>query len=79
MAKETDIKEVYRFDMHHRLTNHPPESSEVEEKMDAATEMHIKMAEFIIETVPHSRELDVALQKLEEMSMFVKAGIARNQ
>lgn len=79
MAQETDIKEVYRRNMRHRLTNHPPTTDDISAKMDAATEMHIKIADFIIDIVPHSNELDLALQKLEEMSMWVKAGIARNQ
>lgn len=79
MAKETDLEEMYRLQMRHRLTNHPPVSKEISEKMDAATEMHIKIADFIIDTVPFSREFENALEKLEEMSMWVKAGIARNQ
>jgi hypothetical protein len=65
--------------MEHNLTNHPPQSDGIELKMDDATAMMIQVGYWIINNVPQGREQSVALTKLEELSMWVKAGIARNQ
>lgn len=66
-------------DITHRLTNHPPGSPAVSEKLDAATTHFLWMGAWIEEFVPSGREQSLALTKLEEMSMWTKAGIARNQ
>lgn len=63
----------------HDLTNHPPTTVDVEAALDEATRRFIELAEWLIDNVPYGREQAVALTKLEECSMWTKAGIARNQ
>ncbi len=70
-----DAKERLR----HRLTNHPPVNEETGVQLDAVTSTCIAVGDFIIDTVPECREQSLALTRLEEMSMWMKAGIARNQ
>ena len=65
-------------DLVHRLTNHPPIGN-TGELLDAVTQHMIWMGTFIQQYVPVGREQSLALTKLEELSMWVKAGIARNQ
>lgn len=62
----------------HNLTNHPPVGS-TGEVLDKATAVCISVGYWIVNNVPEGREQAVALTKLEEMSMWIKAGIARNQ
>lgn len=61
------------------LRNHPPRTGEVSARMDAATELFVELAHWIVDNVPAGREQSTALTKLEECSMHSKAGIARNQ
>jgi hypothetical protein len=68
-----------KSDMVHNLTNHPPASSEIATKLDNTTFFMIEISEWILDNVPEGREQSVCLTKLEELSMWAKAGIARNQ
>lgn len=58
--------------------NHPP-LGDTGDTLDAATEKFVELAHWLIDNVPESRELSTCLTKLEEVSMWAKAGIARNQ
>ena len=66
-------------DIEHRFTNHPPESDAVAERFDATTALFIHTASAVLEMTPPSAERDLAIVKLEEASMWAKAGIARHQ
>jgi len=66
-------------EMTHRLVNHPPVNEAVSELLESVTNEMVEMAAFILVNVPEGREQSLALTKLEEMSMWIKAGIARNQ
>jgi hypothetical protein len=66
-------------DITHRFTNHPPENPAVSEALDSTTRWMIELGEFILRTVPPGRERALALTNLEQTSMWMKAGIARNQ
>lgn len=66
-------------DIVHRFTNHPPKNARVGELFDEVTRHNIEMGNFILETVPPGRERALALTHLEQASMWMKAGIARNQ
>ena len=63
----------------HDLTNHPPSSNAVSESLDAITDMCILLGFTVVDHVPVSREQSLALTHLEQVSMWAKAGIARNQ
>jgi hypothetical protein len=69
--------------MHARVendfTNHPPDGRIVSAVFDEATRRMLNLAHWIVDFVPAGREQSLALTKLEECSMQVKAGIARNQ
>lgn len=65
-------------DLTHRLTNHAP-VGDTGAKLDGATERFVALGKWILSNVPGGREQSLALTKLEELSMWVKAGIARNQ
>jgi hypothetical protein len=66
-------------DLRHRLTNHPPESDEVSAALDLITEEMIGVGLVLLQYLPEGREKSLALTKLEELSMWSKAAIARNQ
>lgn len=63
----------------HDFTNHPPASDEVAQVLDGLTGEFIAMAHKVVALVPPCRERSLALTKLEECSMWSKAGVARNQ
>lgn len=67
------------YDVAHRLTNHPPTSPIIGEHLDAITELLIATGDFLVETLPEGREKSLAITKLEEVSMWAKAAVARNQ
>lgn len=66
-------------DVVHRFTNHPPVSDDLGHLLDEVTERMIVLGDFINENVPPGRERSLALTQLEQCSMWMKAGIARNQ
>lgn len=72
-----------RDELHARVdndfTNHPPTDPTVGAVFDEATRRMLNLAHWIVDFVPAGREQSLALTKLEECSMQVKAGIARNQ
>lgn len=65
-------------DLKHRLTNHPP-TENVGFILDDVTDRILGLGEFLLAVIPEGRERSLALTKLEELSMWTKAGIARNQ
>jgi hypothetical protein len=71
--------DAMRARVHNDLTNHPPQTPEVAETLDRATQMFIDVGEWIVDNVPPGREQSLALTQLEQLSMWTKAGIARNQ
>jgi len=62
----------------HDLTNHPPVAG-TGAVLDAVTATCIAMGHFLVDNVPPGREQSLALTHLEQLSMWAKAGIARNQ
>ena len=62
----------------HDFTNHPP-VGDTGVVLDGVTERCIALANFIADFVPAGREQSLALTNLEQVSMWSKAGIARNQ
>jgi hypothetical protein len=73
----------YRTALHDRiesdLHSHPLIHETTHLKMDDATDLFLKLAHWMVDNVPTGRELSVALTKLEEASMWARAGISRNQ
>lgn len=65
--------------LEHDLTNHPPATASVGALLDEITEKCIELGYAIVDDVPISREQSLALTHLEQVSMWAKAGIARNQ
>lgn len=64
--------------IHHLFTNHPPTSDAAGKKLDAITDLMIETANALNELVPESNEKAEMFGKLQECSMWAKAGIARN-
>lgn len=62
----------------HDLTNHPPKG-ETGALLDEVTRRCIELGHFLVDNVPAGREQSLALTHLEQLSMWAKAGIARNQ
>ena len=62
-----------------RLTLYPPVNDKVSRKMDRIRKELIHLGEFLEEELPQGRELSLALTKLEELTFFSIAAIARNQ
>ena len=65
--------------LEHDLTNHPPATAEVSAALDAITDMCLLLGYAVVDHVPVCREQSLALTHLEQVSMWAKAGIARNQ
>lgn len=63
----------------HRFTNHPPQNEKIHQTMDHLTDMFIDVGDTLVEVLPEGREKSLALTKLEEVSMWSKAAVARNQ
>lgn len=59
------------------FTYHAPQPGQPE-KYQAIREKAKELAYLIVDLVPPSREQSLALTKLEEVSMWANAGIARN-
>lgn len=70
------------MDLHERIrndfTNHPP-VGDTGATLDEVTARCIDFADWLIDNVPGGREQSLALTNLEQVSMWAKAGIARNQ
>lgn len=73
-----DPKQKQRDQMDWNLTNHTP-TPEAIQRIEAIRTTAKAMAGAIIEMTPASREQSIALTKLEEMTMFAVAAIARNE
>ena len=57
---------------------HPPKGDQVERYAELRTMTH-SLADFFVKNAPPSRELSLALTKLEEAVMWCNAAIARNE
>jgi hypothetical protein len=62
----------------HNFTYHPPKPGQAE-RYEAIRDEARRLALFIADTVPASREQSLALTKLEEAVFWANAGIARNE
>lgn len=67
------------YEIRRRLTLYPPKDSAVAVRMDLARERIIALGEGLERDLPPSRELSLALTKLEECCYWAIAAIARNQ
>ena len=74
MLSSIDDVEIQR-----RFTNHTPKNAAVSAALDETTRWMVGVGEFILATVPPGREQSLAFTHLEQTSMWMKAGIARNQ
>ena len=77
-----ETQEVKERIMNKQLENdfkyHAPKEGQPE-KYTAIREKSKELAYLISELVPNSREKSLAITKLEEVSMWANAGIARNE
>jgi len=60
------------------FTYHPPTNSQAERYVDIRAKAR-ELAELIANNCPPSRELSLAMTKLEEVVMWANASIARNE
>lgn len=65
--------------LEHDLTNHPPLTPGVHALLDDITDRCIELGYHLVDDVPPGREQSLAITHLEQVSMWAKAGIARNQ
>lgn len=64
-------------DIENRFTYHKPKAGQPE-LYEQIRKVALEYANFLVIAVPPSRELSLALTKLEECVMHANAGIARN-
>ena len=64
--------------LENNFKHHTPKEGQPE-KYTAIREKSKELAYLIDDLVPNSREKSVAMTKLEEVSMWANAGIARNE
>ena len=65
-------------ELQNRFTYHPPKENQPA-RYEFIREECLKLAETINNNCPDSREKSVALTKLDEVSMWSNASIARNE
>lgn len=70
--------EVTRLQLERSFTYHPPQGDQAERYQLISGEAR-RLAERFAELAPLSRELSLALTKLEEAVMLANAAIARNE
>lgn len=70
---------IDRNEVASRFAYHRPSSEDVARKHDGIREMCGTLADFLIDLCPESRELSLALTKLDEVCMHANAAIARHQ
>lgn len=80
---------VERFrDITHRLHNHAPTGFvrtrmpgriKADVLLDALTVQFVDIGMYLVDVLPEGQEKSLALTKLEEVSMWSKAAVARNQ
>lgn len=66
------------MDLKKNFTYHPPKEGQPE-KYAQVRELAHNYAKFIQDACPQSRELSLALTKIEESVMWANASIARNE
>lgn len=71
--------DITEDEIRRRLTNAPPATATVGEAFDRATAAAIELGLAIVELVPPGREKSLAVTHLEEVSMWMKKGMALNQ
>lgn len=71
------VEEVLK-DVHHRFAYHRPPTPEIGALHSTVREKHKEVAEFLVTNLPPSRELSLALTKLEESMMWANGCIARD-
>ena len=70
---------IDRTEVDNRFAYHRPSSKDIERKHDGIRELCAVLAEALIDTCPESRELSLALTKLDEVCMYANAAVARHQ
>ena len=70
--------EKTKADLDRRFTYHAPKNDQQERYIKIRDHAR-SMAELIQHSCPHSREKSLALTRLEEVSMWANASIARNE
>jgi hypothetical protein len=76
MHRQQSIKELLD-DLNVRFTYHPPKEGQPEKYQRLRMEAH-SIAISMVELCPQSRELSLAIGKLEEAVFWANAGIARH-
>ena len=66
-----------QYDLENTFRYHAPKDDQPA-RYEALRAKAKELAALILETVPDSRERSIALNKVEEASMWANAGIARN-
>ena len=67
------------YDINRRFRNHSPRTPDVAAALDKITETMIETGKTLADVLPECREASLAMTHLEQVSMFAKAAIARNQ
>ena len=72
------IKRKTMYEIENRFTYHPPKTGQPE-KYHKLREEAKNLAYLLVKSCPESRELSLALTKLEEVVFWANASIARNE
>lgn len=73
------VNKKYLESIDEAFTYHPPKTEATKQKHTDLREAAKALAIYIVETVPHSGERDVALDKLREVMMWSMQGIALHE
>jgi len=78
VLKDYGITEEQQADLEKRFTYHAPKDEQPKRYVLIRTMAH-EFAKIIMQRCPNSREKSLALTRLEEVSMWSNAAIARNE
>ena len=73
------MHDLRKHDLDNRFSYHPPRKPEVATEHERIRRLHRHLAGELAETLPESRELSLAVTKLEESMMWANAALARHQ
>lgn len=64
-------------EIRHRFQFHPADAQNTKDKHEGIRERAIEFGDYVVMVVPHGREQATAMTKLEELTFWANAGIAR--
>ena len=69
---------IDEHDLENRFMHHPPRDDAQAKKYEDNRKVFLKLAKFVVNRTPESREQSLAITRLEEAMFYANAAIARH-